>query len=243
MYVLGIDSATQVAGVALIDNEKVIAERFINNKLTHSEHLIPMISGVLEDGGIKAKDLDGIAVTKGPGSFTGLRIGMTVGKTMAQVLEIPVIGISTLDLIAQNMLGYNGIICPILNAKKGEVYTCLYESKISKTPDFPYILEKLTDYMAVSIDKLIEILKEKNQRAIILGDGIHAYSQILREGLGDNLTICPSPVAQPRGSWLAWMGAQLLSEGFKDNTLLLTPDYIRASEAEVTWAKKNGCGC
>lgn len=244
MYILGIDTATQVAGAALINEDKVIAERFINNKLTHSEHLLPMISGVLEDGGIKSKDLGGIVVTKGPGSFTGVRIGMTVAKTMAQVLQIPIAGISTLDLIAQNLTGISGLICPILNAKKGEVYTALYASNIVDEPiPLSDKMERLTEYMAISIEALIELIREKDQRVFFLGDGIPSYSQQLKDDLGNLARICPSPIAQPRASWLAWMGAPLLSKGYREADLFMTPDYIRASEAEVTWAKKNGLNC
>lgn len=239
MYILGLDTATQTAGVALINDDTVISERFINNKLTHSQHLMPMVEGVLNDAGIKAKDLNCIAVTKGPGSFTGLRIGMTAAKTMAQVLEIPLVAVSTLDLIAYNLIGTDGLICPILNAKKGEVYTCLYRSIVINGDNE---LEKISDYIAIEIEGLIELIKEQGEKVTFLGDGLPIYSEELINKLGLAAQIAPAPVAQPRGSWLAWLGAKLLAEGKVEDPLFLTPDYIRASEAELTLQKKlNGC--
>ncbi|TLN04343.1 tRNA (adenosine(37)-N6)-threonylcarbamoyltransferase complex dimerization subunit type 1 TsaB, partial [bacterium] len=129
MFVLGIETATQVAGVAVVNEDRLVAERFVHNRKTHSQNLLPMIQQVLEDTGISPRELGGIAVSGGPGSFTGLRIGMAAAKSMAQVLGIPVTAVPTLDALAWNVTGVEGLICPILDARKQEVYTCLYNSR------------------------------------------------------------------------------------------------------------------
>ncbi|MHB8919341.1 MAG: tRNA (adenosine(37)-N6)-threonylcarbamoyltransferase complex dimerization subunit type 1 TsaB, partial [Desulfocucumaceae bacterium] len=105
MYVLGIESATPVAGVAVVHRGRVLADRMINNRKTHSGHLLPMIKAVIDEAGIRPADIGGIAVSSGPGSFTGLRIGMTTAKTLAQVWKVPVVGVSTLDALAHPLTG------------------------------------------------------------------------------------------------------------------------------------------
>ncbi|MGB9825310.1 MAG: tRNA (adenosine(37)-N6)-threonylcarbamoyltransferase complex dimerization subunit type 1 TsaB, partial [Desulfofundulus sp.] len=128
MLVLGIEAATPVAAVAVVDGERLLAERMVNNRRTHSVNLLPMIKAVLEDAGVGREDLGGIAVSSGPGSFTGLRIGMATAKTLAQVWGLPVVGVGTLDALAHPLTGQGGLICPILNARKDEVYAAVYRT-------------------------------------------------------------------------------------------------------------------
>ena len=128
MYILAIDSATPVAGVALIHDKKLIREDFVNFKKTHSETLMPMADKVLHDCEIEIKDLAAIAVTIGPGSFTGLRIGLAAAKGLSLASAKPLIGISTLDVLAHNLAYTNGLVCPLLDARKQEVYTAFYDA-------------------------------------------------------------------------------------------------------------------
>ncbi|MHB8170577.1 MAG: tRNA (adenosine(37)-N6)-threonylcarbamoyltransferase complex dimerization subunit type 1 TsaB [Thermincolia bacterium] len=237
MLVLGIDTATLVAGTAIINNENVIAERFVNNKLTHSQNLMPMIDQVLKDAGVKPGVLKGLAVSIGPGSFTGLRIGLAAAKGMAQVLNIPLVGVPTLDILAYNLAGLPGLICPILDAKKQQVYTAVY--KRAEQPSRCPI--KLTDYLALSVEELVEVLKGYDEPVTFLGDGVAPYRGQLEEKLGDRAAFA-SPINNlPRGSAVALLGLDKLLSGEGQDWLFLEPTYIRRSEAEVTWEMKNRC--
>lgn len=239
MYILGIEAATPVAGVAVVDEHRVLAERFVNNKKTHSVNLLPMIRDVINEAGIKPHQLEGIAVSAGPGSFTGLRIGMTTAKTLAQVWGLPVMAVPTLEALAYPLTGFDGLVCPILNARKNEVYAGLYEGY----PD----MKKLTVPMAVSVPELVSILKGYQRRVLFLGDGVDIYRREIIYLLGSKADFASQAVMLPRGAAVAEYGAVMLQQGIKSSPLEIKPEYIRPSEAEVKWAEKqrvNGeCCC
>lgn len=156
MRVLGIDSATLVAGMAITDELRVIVEGFLQTRKTHSERLLPLIDIWLREAEISLNEIDGIAVTIGPGSFTGLRIGMATAKGLAQATGKAIIGVPTLDALALNLAGASGFICPILDARKAEVYTAIYVS-----PE-PGRLIRLSRYLAVSPNLLLDWLRNGN---------------------------------------------------------------------------------
>ena len=236
MFVLGIDTATRVAGAAVVGEGRLIAERFIHNLKTHSQHIIPMVSQVMEDAGLKPGDLHGIAVTGGPGSFTGLRIGMSVAKTMGLALNIPVIGISTLKVIAWNLYRTQGLICPILDAKKHEVYTCLYRSNDAG-------LEELFSPLALGIDQLTDRISGlEYEKVTFLGDGVPDYQEIIREKLGAQAIFGTIINNYPRAAAVAELGLAPMQEGRLSDATFLQPLYLRKSEAEVTWEQKHGDG-
>lgn len=234
MFILGIDTATKVAGAAVIGEGRLISERFINNLKTHSQNIIPMIQQVLEDAGITPGDLARIAVTGGPGSFTGLRIGMSVAKTMSLALDIPVISISTLKALAWNILGTQGLICPILDARKNEVYTAIY-----KTGDKELI--ELIAPTAVSIENLIGEINSHEGEVTFLGDAVPVYGDILREKLGPRAGFASMINSFPRASAAAELGLSLMDNADPADSIFLQPVYLRKSEAEVTWEQKH-CG-
>lgn len=233
MYILGIDTATKVCGVAVINEEQLIVEKFLNNQRTHSQNIIPLIKQAVKEAGIEPKELGGIAVTKGPGSFTGLRIGMTVAKSLAQVLNIPVIGVSTLKTLALNVLGVPGLICPILDARKKQVYAGVYYDREGK-------LEILEEPMVIAIEDLLSNLKKIDREVTFLGDAVPVYSSVITEILGPKALFAGKINSLPRAAAAAELGMALLQKGVFDEPLGLTPFYIRASEAESTWAKKHG---
>jgi len=241
VLVLGIDTATVVAGTAVVTEGKTIAERFVNNRLTHSQNLMPMIDQVLKDAGVTSKDLDGLAVSIGPGSFTGLRIGLATAKGLAQVLNLSLAGVSTLDVLAYNLAGLPGLICPILDARKQQVYTAVYRGYQQErfSPDLCPV--KLTDYMAVSVAELVEILSQYQEPVTFLGDGVAPYRTQLADGLGDKVFFASPINSLPRGSGVAHLGLSRLKAGEGKDWLFMEPAYIRRSEAEVTWEKKNCC--
>lgn len=232
MFVLGIEAATPVAGVAVVDENKVMAERFINNKRTHSVNLLPMIKEVIADARITPQDLSCIAVSKGPGSFTGLRIGVTIAKTLAHVLNLSVAPVPTLDALAYPLTGYRGLVCPILNARKNEVYAGVYRGG-----------EKLAGPMAVPMAELIKILNQWDERILFLGDGIEIYRHEIETALKERGDYSSISVMLPRGAAVAEIGMQMFKSGLTVDPLTLIPEYIRQSEAEVKWAERQKCNC
>lgn len=233
MYVLGIESATRVAGAAVVNEEKLVAERFVNNLKTHSQNLLPMIQQVLEDAGISPKELGAIAVSGGPGSFTGLRIGMATAKSMAQVLQLPVVGVPTLEALAWNVTGVEGLICPILDARKQEVYTCLYESREG-------VPVPAAEPRAVSLEELIEILTAVKKSVTLLGDGVPVYGPEIAGALGEKISFAGQINLFSRAAGVAWLGRRMVTEGLAGDGKTLQPVYIRRPEAEVTWDRKHG---
>lgn len=232
MYVLGIESATPVAAVAVAGDGGILAERMVFNRRTHSVNLLPMIKAVLEESEVDRHDLIGIAVSSGPGSFTGLRIGMSTAKALAQVWGIPVVGISTLETLAYPLSGHRNLICPILNARKNEVYTAIYDYT---GPD----PARLVGLLAVRPGELVEILLKFNRYVTFLGDGVPVYGSDLKAGLGELAQFAPIAASFPRGAAVAELGLTALREGRSDDPMALLPEYIRPSEAEVVWLEKN----
>ncbi|OPX84523.1 MAG: tRNA threonylcarbamoyladenosine biosynthesis protein TsaB [Pelotomaculum sp. PtaB.Bin104] len=235
MYVLGIESATPVAAAAVAGLDGILAERMVMNKRTHSVNLLPMIKAVLDDAQIDHSQLAGIAVSSGPGSFTGLRIGMSTAKTLAQVWGLPVAGISTLETLAHPLTGHGRLVCPVLNARKNEVYTAVFDySGLKQT--------QLIGAMAAPIDILINLLVDYNRPVTFLGDGVPEYMLRLQAGLGPLAWFAPMSAGYPRGAAVAELGLKAFQNSLGGSPLLLQPEYIRPSEAEVVWLKKNSAG-
>ncbi|MFX4262104.1 tRNA (adenosine(37)-N6)-threonylcarbamoyltransferase complex dimerization subunit type 1 TsaB [Pelotomaculum propionicicum] len=234
MYVLGIESATPVAAVAVAGDGVILAERMVLNQRTHSVNLLPMIKSVLEESGVGKKGLGGIAVSGGPGSFTGLRIGMSTAKSLAQVLGLKVVGISTLTSLAYPLAGRGCYVCPVLNARKNEVYTSVFDNK--------EVLNRLVGPMAVRPGRLVEILLDLGGPVIFAGDGVSQYMDFFKAGLGNLAGFAPSMLNYPRGAAVAELGLAAFREGGGVAPADLCPEYIRPSEAEVVWLKKNNAG-
>jgi len=225
MIVLGIDSSTQVNTIALLQDGQLLCETVLNTHKNHSQRLMPMIDMLLKEAELGIENVDGVAVSSGPGSFTGLRIGMATGKALAWSQNKPVVGISSLDGIALNAQGATGTICPILNARRNQVYTAIY--KISKGE-----LERISDYMAIEPIELIKQLQDHKQ-VTLLGDGIEEFASIFIENLGDKLVIPSSSNRLPRASHIAYLGWKRLLKGDEDDIINLAPLYVRKADAEV----------
>lgn len=232
MYVLGVESATSVAGVALIHNNGILAERLVNNKKVHSIHLMTMIKAVVEDAGVKPRDISGVAVSSGPGSFTGLRIGMTVAKTLAQVWGIPVVGISTLDALSYSLGGHVNLVCPLLNARKNEVYTSVYDGSDG-------VLKNLSPHKAMKPESLVDLLASWPNRSVtFLGDGVVEYRDKLSALMGKRAAFASGANNLPRGASVAELGLFKLEKGEGTDPVFLLPEYVRLSEAEMLWQQK-----
>lgn len=235
MYVLGIESATPVAAVAVAGPQGVLAERMVFNRRTHSVNLLPMIKAALEESGVGRHGITGIAVSRGPGSFTGLRIGMSAAKALAQVLGVPVVGIPTLEVLAYPLAGQRSLVCPVLNARKNEVYTAVYDCDGSA-------LHCLAGPMAVRPVKLVEILLNLGGPVLFVGAGATVYRSDIKDGLGELARFAPLAVDFPRGAAVAEMGLSAFRAGRGCDPAVLRPEYVRVSEAEAAWLKRNSAG-
>jgi len=231
VYVLGIEAATPVASVAVVTIGKIMAERMVNNRRTHSVNLMPMIRDVIADAGLDKEYLDGIAVSIGPGSFTGLRIGMSTAKTLAQVLDLPLAGIPSLEALAYQFSGRTGLICPVLNARKGELYAALYQNKGGEQYN-------LLPAFATGVEELAGLLLAYDQEVTFLGDGVPEYADSLKELLGGRARFAPECASFPRGAAVAELGLHRLQSGIKNDPFTLLPHYVRQSEAEIKWQER-----
>ncbi len=231
MTILGIETSTMTGSVALMDEERLIAEYTLNLAETHTSRLMPAIDRVLKDAFLTIKDLDGIAVSLGPGSFTGLRIGIATAKGLAQGLNIPIVGIPTLDGLAFNLFNCKDLVCPLLDARKGEVYYALYKNG-----------KRLSKYMAYEPGELLEKIglriKGQGLRVIFLGDGIEVYGDLIKKRLGRKAIFASKAQRLPNAASITELGLKKLRRGKKSELLTLKPIYIRPSEAELKWKER-----
>jgi tRNA threonylcarbamoyladenosine biosynthesis protein TsaB len=230
MIVLSIDSATESASCAVLDNEKLLGEVSLNNKKQHSVVLMPLLDNLLKNLQLTTKDIDGYVVSKGPGSFTGLRIGMSMIKGLSQGSNKPFVSVSSLDALAYNMAYTEGIICPILDALRDNVYTALYTFNNGS-------LTRNTDYMALHIDELIELLKEKDVPVNFIGDALDKFRARLQESIKE-VYFAPKHLNLVRASSLGELGLKLLEEGIYDDLYTSAPIYLRKPQAEREYDKK-----
>lgn len=236
MKILSLDSATESASCALLDDEKLLGEITFNYKKQHSIITMPMIDSLLKNTGTDIKDIDGFVVSKGPGSFTGLRIGMATIKGLSQGLNKPLISISSLDALAHNLAFSEGIICPIMDALRNNVYTALYKFEENK-------LVRLSDYMAIHIDELLEELKKYDSKVIFIGDGTYKFKDYLVEKTeGLNIGFAPTSLNLVKASSLGELGLNHLKNEEDENIFSMAPIYLRKSQAEREYEEKHGEG-
>jgi len=224
MKVLGIDTSTSCGSVGLIDDELIISEYLLNIPITHSERLLTTIELILREARIAMEDLEGWAISLGPGSFTGLRIGVSTVKGLALATRKPVAGVPTLDVLAHQVSFTPYPICPILDARKGEVYTAFYRYKEGDS------LSRQSAYQAIRPEDLIKMIRG---RTIFIGDGVKTYGDYLRNSLPSLAIFPPVPLNLPHGSAVAKLGLELLRKGECLDLSSFTPLYVRPSEAET----------
>lgn len=235
MLILALDSSTPVAGVALVDEEKLIREEFVNYQKTHSETLMPMVDELLQRCDKTLADVDALAVTIGPGSFTGLRIGLAAVKGMSLSAGLPVIGISTLEVLAHNMPYSEGLVCPLLNARKQEVYGAIYDHR-------EQLPQPMSGEAAFSpqefIERVLAVSEEHGfDKVILLGDGCAPYRELFIAALGHKLRFAPPHLMLPRASALGSLAIGRASAGLFEDTMKVKPKYVRMSEAELKLGK------
>lgn len=230
MLILAIDSATPVAGVALLNENGLMREEFVNYKKTHSETLMPMIDEVLLKCDCQLADVSAIAVTVGPGSFTGLRIGLATVKGLSLASGKPIVGVSTLDVLAHNLCYSEALVCPLLDARKQEVYTAFYDV----TGCYPVKLcEEIACSPAEFVQRAREVAAANNKDTFVLvGDGFRPYQEFFQKELNISLRQMPAHLMLPRAAALASLAAVKLQRAELEDVYTLRPHYVRLSEAE-----------
>ncbi|KAB3532065.1 tRNA (adenosine(37)-N6)-threonylcarbamoyltransferase complex dimerization subunit type 1 TsaB [Alkaliphilus serpentinus] len=231
MKLLALDTSSMVATVAIMEEDKLIAETVLNHKKTHSSQLMPLIKEALDNCGLTPADIDYFAASLGPGSFTGLRIGITTIKAMAQALNKPVVGVSTLDALAYNLPCSEGILCPIIDAQRDNLYTARYKWKKQE-------LNRISDYDILHIDELIDVLNNQNEKIIFLGDGINQFQQILEGSLKEKALFPHNALSIPRASSIGGLALIQIKEGNVQKAEELLPIYMRKSQAEKQFEER-----
>ena len=226
MLVLGIESSTPVASVAIVSEQGIMGEFVLNIGLTHSEQLLPLIDDLIKQVRIDLKEIEGIAVGGGPGSFTGLRIGMATAKGLAQGCKVPLVSISTLRILAGNMETQPALVAPVMNARKQEVYTALYRFTGKGE-------EELFSPRTSAPETWARELLTLQEPVILLGDGVPAYLGLWQEILGSQVLITSPVHWQIRASHLAWLGRKKIIAGETADLYSLKPVYLRPAEAEA----------
>lgn len=231
MKILAIESSSLVASAAIVEDDILVAEYTVNHKVTHSQTLLPMIDEIIRMTQTDKGSLDAIAVSGGPGSYTGLRIGSATAKGLGMALDIPLIHVPTLKAMAYNAYGYRGVVCPIMDARRSQVYTGIYEFEDG-------VLSTLLEDCAVSIDELFDKLDVlaagQDRRILFIGDGIPAY----RDRIGEHFTnekayeFAPASMNRQRAASVAALGSVYFNEGRIQQAKEHLPEYLRLSQAE-----------
>ncbi|MBQ9901668.1 MAG: tRNA (adenosine(37)-N6)-threonylcarbamoyltransferase complex dimerization subunit type 1 TsaB [Clostridia bacterium] len=224
MKILAIDSSAISAGCAIVEDGGVMAESFVRVGLTHSETLLPMVSNTLANAKLTAEDIDCFAVSSGPGSFTGIRIGVAAVKGMAFTRDTPCVGVSTLEAIAWNCAGLDGMICAVMDARRQQVYNALF------TFDGQNMV-RLCEDRAISIEALTEEIRSESRCIRLVGDGALLCYEAMREKL-PNVRLVPEHLRYARGSGVAKAAQRILSEEGAVTPDRLVPTYLRPSQAE-----------
>jgi len=231
LKILGIDTSTKFCNLGLIEDEDIIIEHAINgSKKKHSSILLPAIKDLLETIDLKIEEINGIAVSMGPGSFTGLRIGLCVAKGLCYARSLPLLGISTLDAMVFPLKEIPYLICPVLESKKDEIYDVVFRGGDS--------LHRVMDYKCEDIQSLLVRLSPLKEKIVFLGDGIKKYRDIIKEKIGKDALFIDSQLNLSVATSIAFLGLNKLKKGEEDDISTLFPFYLRKSEAEIIWEKK-----
>ena len=238
MRILALDSSGLVAAVAVVEEEQTVAEYTVNYKKTHSQTLLPMLDEVVKMTEMDMETIDAIAVSGGPGSFTGLRIGSATAKGLGLALGKPLIHVPSLDALAYNLFGTSGIICPIMDARRKQVYTGLYRftdfaSGGTAQESGRNEMEIIAPQMAIGVVELIEKLNHLGQPVTFLGDGVPVYREMIAEGMLVPYRFAPAHINRQRAASVGALGMEYYRQGKIETAAQHQPDYLRVSQAEL----------
>jgi tRNA threonylcarbamoyladenosine biosynthesis protein TsaB len=227
MKVLSIDTSNYVLGIGLLDGETVLGEYISNIKKNHSVRVMPAIQTLMEECSVKPGDLTKIVVAEGPGSYTGVRIGVTIAKTMAWTLNIPLTGVSSLQVAAASAGRYfDGYVSPFFDARRGQIYTGLYKFENQK-------MEMVKDDQLVMSADWVRTLNEMESKVLFTSNDLVLHKDVIKQELGEKAVMAEITELNPRPAELALLGRD--KEAVDLHTFV--PNYIRLAEAEANWLK------
>ena len=230
MKLLALDSSGLVASVAILDGETLVAEYTLNYKKTHSQTLLPMLDEIVKMTQTELSEMDAIAVAAGPGSFTGLRIGSATAKGLGLALNKPIISVPTLEGIACNFYGTDAIICPMMDARRQQVYTGIYH--FAGGTEFEELVAQEAGPVEDIIKKCNELGQKLGKPVIFLGDGVPVYKDIIEELCNAEYSYAPAHLSRQRAGAVAIRAMKLYEEGKAEPASDHAPMYFRKSQAE-----------
>lgn len=225
MKLLALDSSGLVATVAVVEDETLLAEYTVNYKKTHSQTLLPMLDAIAKMIDLDLQSIDAIAVAGGPGSFTGLRIGSATAKGLGLALEKPLVHIPTVEGLAYNLWGTDKLVCPLMDARRNQVYTGIYAFENDQ-------MQVIKDQMAVDLSVIAEVLNAMGRAVIFLGDGVPVYKEALKTLMQVPYEFAPAHLNKQRAGAVAALALKYAEQGKLESAREHQPDYLRLSQAE-----------
>lgn len=229
MKIVAIDSSGLVASVAVVEDNTLLAEYTMNYKKTHSQTLLPMLDEVTKMIELDLQSVDAFAIAKGPGSFTGLRIGSATVKGLGLALDKPIVEVPTVDGIAYQLYGCTDIICPMMDARRGQVYTGLYTYE-KTTEGYRFVV--LKEQCACSVEEILMEAQKHGKNIVLLGDGVPVYLEIIDQNIKCAYTIAPAYCNRQRSAAIGALAMAYFAEGKFVDAREHAPDYLRLSQAE-----------
>ena len=225
MRILALDSSGLVASAAIVDNDITVAEYTMNHKKTHSQTLLPMVDKVVKMSEVPLADIDAIAVAAGPGSFTGLRIGSATAKGLGLALGKPVVPVPSLDGLAYRAACYSGIICPLMDARRNQVYAAAYHITDGR-------LVNVIGQKASDIKEILSELESTGEDVLFLGDGADVYKDVIMEKTESRFSFAPAHISKQSAASVAMLGIIYYNEGRYESAAEHRPFYLRKPQAE-----------
>lgn len=225
MKILAIESTGLVASVAVVEDDNLLGEYTMNHKKTHSQTLLPMLDELGKMIELELDSIDAIAVSKGPGSFTGLRIGSATAKGLGLALKKPIIPVPSIDAMAYNLWGTDKQVCPLMDARRQQAYTGLYEFENDN-------LKTIVEQCAVDISEIVDSINKTGRATIFLGDGVPVFKAYIEEHVTVPYSFAPATCNRQRASSVATLGSVLYGQGVMESATEHKPDYLRLSQAE-----------
>lgn len=231
MLVLAVDTSSVVATCAILEENRLISERILSNQMTHSQTLMPMIDEMIKESGFELKDIDYFAVVTGPGSFTGLRIGVATVKALAHAMNKPIINVPAMEGLAYNLSTAEGIVVPMMDARRDRVFTGIYKWEKGK-------LHIIMDQDVIEIEDLIEKLKDYNQ-IWLCGDASVKFKERFETALKDRVNFVKTSLNMPKASSIGDAAFDRIELGITESYLEVVPNYLRKSQAEREYDERN----
>lgn len=225
MKILALDSSGLVASIAVTEDDNLLGEYTINHKKTHSQTLLPMLDEVVKMTELDLNTIDVIAVAAGPGSFTGLRIGSATAKGLALALDKKIVPVPTVDALAYNLCESAGIVCPLMDARRQQTYTGLYEFENGQ-------MHTILPQCAVGIDEIVAKINKQKQTVNFLGDGVPVFKEYIKEHINVPYSFAPAHCSRQRAAAVAVLGGILYQKGMAEDAKDHAPVYLRLSQAE-----------